>query len=73
MWGPSVQMNIPGVSWGLTPCCHPNRTAAWEGAVLTFGSVATLAEGGASSVTQQAGPFLPRLFSAPPPASLDTL
>lgn len=40
--------------------------AAWEGAVLTFGFVAILAEGGVSSVTQQAGPFLPPLRSVHP-------
>ena len=66
MCGLSVHTDIPGISWGLTLCCHPNRTAAWEGAVLTFGSVAILAEGGASSVTQEAGPFLSPLCSLHP-------
>lgn len=49
------------VSAGASRCA-----AAWEGAVLTFGSMAILAEGGASSVTQQAGPFLPPVCSVHP-------
>lgn len=31
MWEPSVHTDVHRASWGHALCCHPNRTAAWEG------------------------------------------